>query len=82
MVLPHPSYFRCQNQIITINSMEISRDTQEEMDLQWFAIDNDGNIGSFWSGGCQIPKSAASDEVENARAVAFFMQLPFRTVGI
>ena len=55
--------------------MEISEDTQSVSDLIWFAIDVNGFVCSFSSGGGRIPPSVAQSEETYLKTLNYFKEL-------
>ncbi len=57
----------------------MSRFTENEqysLDLEWFALDSEGNIGSFLSGGLLLPESVASDKESLLMVLSYMSRLP------
>ena len=56
--------------------MRIDELEQESSDIDWFAVDSDGHILHFSSGGGVLPESIASSEETLLQLYQYFLALP------
>lgn len=58
--------------------MAFTEDEQWHSDLDWYAVDKDGNIGQFLTGGHRLlPSSFASNKEVSEKLSHYFDNLPF-----
>lgn len=62
--------------------MEYTEHDQISLDLDWFAIDGEGQIAHFASAGRPLPKSVSQSQEDNTFVSEFFRSLPAtKTIG-
>jgi hypothetical protein len=61
----------------------IREDEEPDVDLDWFAVDSQGSVGHFTTGGCgALPRSAAASRQDLDAVRAFVLGSPETTLAI
>lgn len=62
--------------------MEYSEEAQSYLDIDWFAVDKEGNVIHFASGGGQLPYSVALSKEDNEKIAIYIRTLPVKSENV